>query len=441
MLTRAPGPNVQDAAALFAPLQGLAHVGVAVSGGPDSLALMVLMAGWARAAGKTLTVYTVDHGLRPEAAAEAQMVAREAARRGLSCRILSWTGDKPKTGVQAAARQARYKLMADAMRADGAEVLVTAHHLGDQAETVLMRLAHGSGMSGLAGMALWGELAGVRIFRPLLQTDPAALRAVLANEGLVPASDPSNEDDAYERVRWRKLLPVLSEEGLSPERLSAFARRMARADAALAEATDTALKQLVEIDRFGVAHLPVSAFLALSDEVALRLLGRVAVWAGGGETRFRLSPLEAAFDRLKANQAGFATTFGGAVVERTEKSVRIFREAGRMPHLPPISLHEGLRFAWDNRFTFSCDKNLCAGLSVQAVGETVTRADVEALCGPVSTPMRAISAAPAILNASGELVCIGASEAAVQMGVNVVVAYNETKPPPNGHSPQWQNVG
>src|SRR5690606_11025992 len=127
---------------------------LAVSGGADSLALMLLAHQHARATGALhrFVVYSVDHGLRLEASDEVAFVLREAGRLGFVARGLRWDGPKPATGIQEAARKARYRLFADAMLRDGAEALVTAHHMGDQAETVLMRLAHGSGIEGLRGM-------------------------------------------------------------------------------------------------------------------------------------------------------------------------------------------------------------------------------------------------------------------------------------------------
>ena len=144
-----------DPAILFAPLGGAKSLGLAVSGGADSLALMLLAARWRDADpdAPTLYVYSVDHGLRPEAAAEVAFVLAEAARLGLPARALRWDGPKPATGLSEAARSARYRLIGEAMQRDGASILVTAHHLDDQAETVLMRLAHGSGLAGLRGMA------------------------------------------------------------------------------------------------------------------------------------------------------------------------------------------------------------------------------------------------------------------------------------------------
>ena len=189
--------------ALFADVAGEPALGLAISGGSDSLALMLLAQRWAASldAAPRLVVYSVDHGLRPEAAGEVAMVLQAAAALGLVARGLAWAGPKPETGLQEAARLARYRLMGAAMAEDGATVLLTAHHLQDQAETVLMRMAHGSGIEGLKGMTGMAEIEGLRVHRPLLHVDPTALRSLVDAAGLTPAEDPSNADLHYERVR------------------------------------------------------------------------------------------------------------------------------------------------------------------------------------------------------------------------------------------------
>ena len=165
-------PWISDAAleARFAPFAELGHLALAVSGGADSLALLLLAQRWrsARASGPQLLVLTVDHGLRPESAAEARFVGEVASRYGLSFRSLRWEGPAPTAGVEAAARAARYSLLLGAARAEGATHLATAHHRDDQAETFLMRLARGSGVYGLAAMSPDVDRDGIRLVRPLL---------------------------------------------------------------------------------------------------------------------------------------------------------------------------------------------------------------------------------------------------------------------------------
>ncbi|MDP1911271.1 MAG: tRNA lysidine(34) synthetase TilS, partial [Hyphomicrobium sp.] len=187
MPTRDTPISAAEAEALFSDLDHVPALLLAVSGGPDSTALMVLAARWARALkhGPELIAVTVDHGLRKESKREATEVARLAKQLGLAHRTLRWTGKKPVTGLPQAARVARYRLLAEAARKAGASHILTAHTLDDQAETVVIRLTRGSGMTGLAAMQRVSVLpmsGGLFLVRPLLDIAKARLIATLAAE-------------------------------------------------------------------------------------------------------------------------------------------------------------------------------------------------------------------------------------------------------------------
>jgi tRNA(Ile)-lysidine synthase len=162
-----------------APFEPAPHIAVAVSGGADSMALALLAARWARQREGRVTGLIVDHGLRPNSAAEAKRVANWLGRRQIDHRILTWRGTKPETGVQTVAREARYGLLIDWCRRHGVLHLLVAHQLEDQAETVVLRLERGSGVDGLAAMPAAIETPWVRILRPLLALTRAELRAFL----------------------------------------------------------------------------------------------------------------------------------------------------------------------------------------------------------------------------------------------------------------------
>ncbi len=222
--------------ALLAPLAGRSLL-VGWSGGPDSTALVGLMAAWASRHSATLATATIDHGLRDGSAAEALAVHSQAASFGVAHAILTWDGDKPTTGVQDAARDARYALLAQEACRIGADTLVTAHTLDDQAETIMMRLAHGSGLDGLRGMRPLSTRDGLDLARPLLTIAKSRLVATCKANGWACVSDPLNTDPRFARPRWRKLMPLLAAEGLTPERLAKFAERAGAADdAVLAQA-------------------------------------------------------------------------------------------------------------------------------------------------------------------------------------------------------------
>lgn len=417
-------PDLDDPvslARLFAPVADRSQVGLAVSGGGDSLALMLLARRWADGldAPPRLLVYSLDHGLRPEAAAEVSMVLELAEQLGMSGCGLHWDGPWPDTGLQEAARTARYRLIGDAMREDGVEVLLTAHHRADQAETVLMRLAHGSGIEGLAGMAPFSVVEGVSVFRPLLDVEPHVLRDLVIDQGMVPVSDPSNDDPAYERVRWRRLLPRLAEEGLDGAAFARFARRMQEADDALAQMADAAFAELVRLDGFGAASLPVAALKALSPAIARRVLGRVIVVAGGRQKPRALSPVERLLEQVQADALPRSTTLLGAVIRVKGDALVVAREPGRaLPDDQPLAARASL--VWDERFRIvnsSDATDLVAGAA-----DFFPRHRLEHVLGfKVTTPAEAIRTAPVVRDAAGGLLALGGWSFDERVSVEILI--------------------
>lgn len=300
--------------ALFAPLQSFGHVLLAVSGGPDSMALMALAAHAAKQAGAPrFSVATVDHGFRPEARAEAEFVAREAARLGLDCHILTREGPVPETGLQEAARAARYDLLFGCARAIGAHALATAHHADDQAETVLMRLCHGSGPGGLAGMRADTPRGAVTLVRPFLDLPRDRLVATLAGLGIESIADPSNADARFERVRLRQLAETLAELGLSRDRLTLLGKRAARADSALDRAAETAFAQHRLAGGMPPAFGP--ALFGEPHEILIRVLAKaLARTVSGRQVRLeRLEDLAEALCGARDRSEAAARTLGGVV--------------------------------------------------------------------------------------------------------------------------------
>jgi tRNA(Ile)-lysidine synthase len=263
---------------------------LAVSGGPDSSALMHAAA----ALGVPVRVATVDHGLRPESRAEAEAVGRSARALGLPHRILAWTGAKPGTGLQAAARAARYRLLAAHAAASGDAHILTGHTRDDQAETVLMRLAAGSGLAGLAGMRAERNLApGIVLGRPFLHLPKATLVAWCDARGIPVLRDPGNAGPRFARGRLRDAWPALEREGLSAARLARLAERAARDEAALRSAAERALATALRPGTGQGATLRLDGALlaALPEAVALRCVD-LALSRAGAAAR-RLDRLEA----------------------------------------------------------------------------------------------------------------------------------------------------
>jgi tRNA(Ile)-lysidine synthase len=283
-----------DALALLAPHRGLL---LAVSGGPDSVALMLLCAKWPERGRHDVAVATVDHGLRPESRAEAEEVGEWARALGFAHHILTWEGEKPATRIQERARTARYELLADCARRSGASAVVTAHHADDQAETILFRLTRGSGVAGLAGMRKQAQCGRLMILRPLLEWPKAALVEICNRAAQPYFSDPSNDDEAYARTRLRKLAPALAAQGLDRDALLRLGERASRADGALEFcAAEARSRALLESESHGARFDP-GVLRALPLELLQRLIAseiaRLAPRAS-----LRLDRLERAAGRL-----------------------------------------------------------------------------------------------------------------------------------------------
>jgi tRNA(Ile)-lysidine synthase len=309
--------SAQDAKRLFADWRGVPAIILAVSGGPDSIALMWLAARWRRTLrrGPRLIAVTVDHGLRPEAAREARDVKRLARTLDLPHRTMRWTGAKPKTGLPAAARSARYGLLAQAARANGATHILTAHTRDDQAETLLMRLVRGSGIAGLAAMARQSERDGVLLARPFLQVAKSQLIATLDKAKIGFAEDPTNHDTNFTRPRIRAVMPVLAAEGGDIRNLARLASRLARANAAVEVLADGAERYLALRDR-EAPHpgFDAKAFAAMPEEIRLRLLLR-AIDRIGHEGPAELGKVESLLTAL--DRAGATKTTGRPSLKQT----------------------------------------------------------------------------------------------------------------------------
>ncbi|HIP22434.1 MAG TPA: tRNA lysidine(34) synthetase TilS, partial [Rhodobacteraceae bacterium] len=256
-----------------------APLGVPVSGGGDSVALLLLL----HSAGHDLQVATVDHRLRPEAAGEALGVAKLCLELGVPHEVLVWETPEFKGNLQKAAREARRGLLAGWAKRQGLRDIVLGHTLDDQAETVLMRLARGSGVDGLAGMAGIRREGGLNWHRPMLGVRRAELRAYLREAGVGWVDDPSNDDLRYDRIKARQALEVLAPLGLSRERLAETAAHMRRARGALEVATLALAERCVEVSEAG--ELGLSGFENAPREVQLRLLAAGLGWVSGAGYR------------------------------------------------------------------------------------------------------------------------------------------------------------
>jgi tRNA(Ile)-lysidine synthase len=331
---RANALSAAEVDALLAPLGRANSLLIAVSGGPDSTALLLMAAEWAKRRGKTrIAAATVDHGLRPEGAEEAKAVAKLCGRLGLEHRTLAWKGAKPSSRLQERAREARYRLLVDHAKAIGADALLTAHHADDQAETVLFRLLRGSGVAGLRGMDATTTRDGMPIARPLIGLKKSDLVAFAQARGAPFVDDPSNADPRFARTRLRALLTRLGEEGLDAEALDRLARRARETEEALAHLTAE-----LEARLGSEGSLDARALYAAPIAIVQRVLARrIAAVGGRDPSRIGLEKIEALAARLRealSERRNEAANVGGALVRLTVKGGLSFapeppRKAGK----------------------------------------------------------------------------------------------------------------
>ena len=302
---------------------------VAVSGGSDSLALMLLLAGWAKARALPLPlVVSVDHGLRQEAAGEARQVVRWAKACGLIGHVLASKTAPPLADIEAAARQLRYRLIGDFAVQKKLNAIYVAHTRDDQAETFLLRLARGSGVDGLAGMRALApyplaEFGPLALVRPLLGFERHALRAMLVEQGQPWIDDPMNGDARFARVRIRQAWPQLAPLGLTPARLAETAVHLGRARQALETTAAAVLARACRPCQNGLAVDP-AALKGAPPELGLRTLASILMLVSHNPYRPRFERLSALFTAVTEGALGGGRTLHGCRIAPAPKAERVF---------------------------------------------------------------------------------------------------------------------
>ena len=338
-------------ASLMAPLgpfEPRPSLAVGVSGGRDSMALVLLADRWARARGGRIVALTVDHGLRSGSLAEARRVHRWLGARGIAHRILRWTGSKPAANVQSAARGARYRLLTAWCERHGVLHLLLAHQVDDQAETFLLRLARGSGVDGLACMAAVSELDAVRVLRPLLPIARTRLATTLRSAGQAWIDDPSNENTAHARIRLRRLRGELEAEGLTATRLMRTARHIAAARASSETQVAVLLARAARLHPAGFCAIDCAILLRAPAATALRALSSVLQTIGGAPYPPRFERLERLYHAL-AEGTGFTLAGCRILRQRASPLWLVCREPAAIG--AAICIAPGQRGVWDGRFT------------------------------------------------------------------------------------------
>jgi tRNA(Ile)-lysidine synthase len=338
-----PDDNALDPARLFAGLEPLSGLVLAVSGGPDSLALMILAAQWRENSSKggagpvSLSVATVDHELREDSSLEAAKVGEWASSLGLPHAILSWRGEKPTRAIQEKAREARYALLFAHAKVMGAEAVATGHHADDQWETLLFRLARGSGLAGLAGMARDQAFPGGRVIRPLLGLPKQALVDFCRTQDQAFFDDPSNAHPGFARSRLRALAAPLHDLGFGRAKAQKLAERARKGDAAIDWAAQEILRHsaLPEKNVYDLSSLE-KAPRALFERFLSHALTCVA-----GSAPQRLDRLESLAENMSTamkTSQNFRATLGGCVVVlNRNKRLALSRESPRKRGFKPES--------------------------------------------------------------------------------------------------------
>lgn len=325
-------------------------IGIAVSGGGDSIALMHMAAEWGR--GRTIMVATVDHGLRPDSAAEARQVSRAARALELPHATLLWQRETDTGNLMANARDARLRLLAGWAQRNKLSAVLLGHTADDQAETLVMRLARGSGIDGLASMAEWRDRFGIRWLRPMLGAGRQELRDWLTARGIAWADDPSNENEDFDRIRIRKAIGAM---GLDIGALARAANHIGEARDALSHYAAHAAREAEAHN--GSLTLPIRAYNDAPSEIRRRLIVAACRWVTGADYPPRRNTV---LHALNAIATGHRVTLDGALIEPAGDRIRLFREAAAALRAP-----ESRGEVWDNRWKIS---GLKPGQHVAALG-------------------------------------------------------------------------
>lgn len=294
------------------------NLAVAVSGGADSMALAHLVGQWSQG---TIHILTVDHGLRPEAADEVRLVECFAKSIHAKCKKFKWLGNNLQNSIQENAREARYQMMAEYCHKHKLGYLLTAHHADDQMETILFRMAKGSGLDGLRGIAERSVYdKSLNLLRPLLHVTHEECIATCKAAKIEWAEDPSNQSLKYMRGRMRASKAALAEEGMTSERIGTLSRRIERALKVIDQYTDEQEKNLIQKAESKRIVFELSGFLTAPEEVIVRLLQKTIVAIGPPKTYGpRLEDVERLAGRMAGSNTFRGATLGGVKISASRR--------------------------------------------------------------------------------------------------------------------------
>ena len=386
------------------PYEAAPVVCVAVSGGGDSMALVLLLDRWARSRGGRVIGLCVDHQLRAGSDDEARQVGSWLSRRHIEHHILTWRDSNGARALQENARIARYDLMEQWCRDHGILHLFLAHNAEDQAETFLMRLNKGSGPDGLSAMSAVTERQHCRFVRPLLSVSGELLRGFLKDQGQDWIEDPSNQDPRFERIRWRRMM---TEQNLSTDGFCQAAGRYGRVRTVLDGEVARLSAKCVSVHPAGFIRLHRESWFAAPAELSERVLARSLMVVGGAVYPPRRRKLEHLMETVRGRQKT-TRTLAGCVIEYAGDYILVSRELRSLPG--PLPVDVGMRLTWDRRFCLNITgvaRQSSAPLFVQPLGEQGDREvrSLDPLSGSIIIPRTARLSVPALVDADG-ILCV-----------------------------------
>ncbi len=309
------------------PFESSPSLAIALSGGPDSLALALLLNRWVKKNSGTLFAVTVDHGLRSESAKESQTVAGWMQKRSIQHAILKWAGEKPLTHLQEKARKARHTLLERYCQDHQIQHLFFAHHREDQVETFLLRFLQKSGVDGLSAMSSLSEGPFVRKLRPLLKIPKERIYATLEDFEQPFLEDPSNENFKFRRVQLRAQKEGFEALGMSGDVIESIIEKSSWVRESLEKETIKALFEIVSVSKLGYATLDLKKFRTCSFEIARRVLERVVLMIGGKSYGPRWESLIPLVKLLqKAAQSSLVKTLNGVLLKKKHDILFLLKE-------------------------------------------------------------------------------------------------------------------
>ena len=346
---------------------GSSSIGVAVSGGSDSMALFYLSLFWIQRTGNSMKVASVDHGLRKGSDAEIEFVKDRVGKN-----LISHFSLKPKIDIgnlqgntQDNARKVRYKLLTEWAKKEGIECILLGHTLDDQEENLVLRFFRGSGVDGLASIEKKKYHNNIIWYRPLLEYRKDFLQNFLKKIGKDWIEDPSNIDDKFERVKIRKLLPKLKESGLIKKGFVRTANHMRRASKVLTMVAIKEAKSMIEVTNLGETKIETAQYIKALEDTRLRILAGLISWYSGRFYRPRFTQLDNLQKLIEENNNIRGVSLGGIIIKQSGGFISINRELSVIKSREAIKCKKIL---WDNRWNIKFEEVSTQNFEVVPLG-------------------------------------------------------------------------